>query len=238
MKSIRPVIVRAVSGVVVAVLALVAVPTPASADTLPTSPSAFDFADCPPLPDGMDTHTWRCEVHVATGSMTIGRVTIPNLELTLTHAEGPLPDGESGQSFGVLHARPVAVPGHPRTTIQVRYGGYADLLGNGPDPGGLYLVLALRGPGLGRNCAIGTAADPVRTHAARVGGTTTIPTDPPIKVFTLQDKAFPLPPASGCHGRNRLVSRWFGLPSVTGNAMTLNTAYTYRMYDTLPSALH
>jgi hypothetical protein len=37
-------------------------------------------------------------------------------------------------------------------TAQVQYAGYADLLGNGPDPGGLYLMLTLRGPGPGTHC--------------------------------------------------------------------------------------
>jgi hypothetical protein len=234
MKLLPSIVLRAAPAVaVVAALALAAVPAAASASAVPTSPSAFDFADCPPLPAGMDPHTWRCEVHLATGSITIGRVTIPNLRLTLTHAEGPLPGGESGQSFGVLHARPVAVPGHPRMTARVRYGGYADLIGNGPDPGGLYLVLALHGPGLGPDCTIGTLADPIRTHAARVGDTTTIPTDPPIKAFTLQDKHFTVPASAGCHDRNRSVDTRFGLPSASGNEMTLNAAYTYRMYDSL-----
>jgi hypothetical protein len=213
--------------------AVLAVPTAAAAATVVPSPSDFDFSHCPPLPAGMDPHTWRCEVHLATGSITIGRVTVADLDLTITHAEGPLPDGESGQSFGTLRARPVAVPGHPRMTVQVRYGGYADLLGNGTDPGGLYLTLGVRGPGLGAHCAIGTVADPIKTHAVRVGDTTTIPTVPPIKAFTLRDRAFTVPAAAGCHGRDRLVDTLFGLPSPAGNEMTLNAAYTYRMYDQL-----
>jgi hypothetical protein len=58
-----------------------------------------------------------------------------------------------------------------------------------------------------------------------VGDTTTIPTDPPIREFTLRDTAFAVP-ASGC----ARVDHRFGLPSASGNAMTLHAAYTYRMY--------
>jgi hypothetical protein len=68
-------------------------------------------------------------------------------------------------------------------------------------------------------------ANPIKTHAVRVGDTTTIPTDPPIREFTLQDTTFAVP-ASGC----ARVDRLFGLPAATGNALTLHAAYTYRTY--------
>jgi hypothetical protein len=221
---------RAAMGAGGAVLALLAVTAPASASTGRLRPSAFDFSDCPALPAGLDPQTWRCEVHIARGTFTIGRTTFRDVPLSITHAEGPLPDGTSGQVFGTLRSRPAPVPGHRGYTIRVGYGGYADLIGNGPDPGGVYLTLAVRGPGQGPDCSVGTLAAPIRTHAARVGDTTTIPTDPPIKVFVLRDTAFTVPAASGC---GRPVDAWFGLPSASGNEMTLHTAYTYRMYDAL-----
>jgi hypothetical protein len=212
-------------------LAALAVATPAAAGAVwPPPPDAFRFTDCPPLPAGLDPATWRCEVHLATGELTIGRVRLTGIPLRLTHAEGPLPDGTSGQVFGVLQSVPVPVPG-TRLTVQVRYAGYADLIGNGPDPGGLHLRLAVRAPGLDRDCAVGSVTDPLRLHAVRVGGTETIPTDPPIRVFTLQDTAFPVPASSSCGPRAGYVDHLFGLPSVSGNTLTLRTAYTYRMYN-------
>lgn len=223
---------RALFAVAVASVASVAMGVPASAHAAPdpTDPASYDFSDCPALPPDVDPVAWRCEVHLATGEITIGRTRISGIPMRLVHAEGPLADGTTGQVFGTLQSRPVAVP-HSGLTMQVRYAGYADLVGNGPDPGGLYLMLAVRGPGLGEHCTIGTPSDPIRTHAARVGDTTTIPTVPPIKQFTLQDVAFAVPPASDCDGRDHRLDSRFGLPASTGNTLTLQAAYTYRTYS-------
>jgi hypothetical protein len=233
--------VRVVLGAGIAVAALLAGAMPASASSVSPrpQPSAFNFSDCPSLPPGLDRHAWRCEVHLATAEMTVGRVTITGLTLRLTHAEGPLPDGQSGQIFGALRARPVAVPGdgaadgQTGVTLDLKYAGYADLIGNGPDPGGLYLMLSVRGPNSGPDCAIGSTADPIKIHAVRVGDTYTIPTDPSIRVFTMQDNAFTVPGSSGCGSLASFVNQRFGLPSVADNALTLHAAYTYRMYDSL-----
>jgi hypothetical protein len=220
----------------VASVAAVALAAPASAHAAPdpTDPASYDFSDCPTLPSNLDPAAWRCEVHLVTGEITIGPTRISGIPIRVVHAEGPLPDGTTGQIFGTLRSRPVAVPdggaGHHRLTVLVRYAGYADLVGNGPDPGGLYLLLAVHGAGLGEHCSIGSTADPIRTHAARTGAATTLPTDPPIRMFTLQDTAFPVPAASGCGARDRWLDARFGLPAAAGNTLTLQAAYTYRMY--------
>jgi hypothetical protein len=219
-------------------MATVALAAPASAHTPPdpTDPASYDFSDCPTLPPDLDPATWRCEVHLATGEITIGRNQISGIPMRLVHAEGPLSDGTTGQIFGALQSRPMVVPrgeGDHRLTVQVRYAGYADLVGNGTDPGGLYLMLAVRGPGLGEHCTIGTPTDPIRTHAARVGATTTIPTAPPIKQFTLRDTAFTVPPASSCDRHDHRLDTRFGLPSSAGNTLTLQAAYTYQMYSSI-----
>jgi hypothetical protein len=212
-----------------------AAPASAHAAPDPTDPASYDFSDCPALPADLDPTGWRCEVHLATGEVTAGRLRLSGIPMRLVHAEGPLPDGTTGQIFGTLWSRPAVVhDAGRRLTVQVRYAGYADLVGNGPDPGGLYLMLAVRGPGLGDHCTIGTPADPIRTHAARVGDTTTIPTDPPIRQFTLQDTAFTVPAASRCDGHDRWLDSQFGLPSAAGNTLTLKTAYTYQMYSSRP----
>ncbi|GAA0573055.1 hypothetical protein GCM10010172_67090 [Paractinoplanes ferrugineus] len=217
-------------------VATVAPASVASAHTTPdpADPASYDFADCPAPPPGLDPTTWRCEVHLATGEITIGRTRLSGIPMRLVHAEGPLPDGTTGQVFGTLQSRPTAVPrgeGERGLIVRVRYAGYADLVGNGTDPGGLYLMLAVRGPGLGEHCTIGTLADPIRTHTARVGATTTVPTVPPIKQFTLQDTAFTVPSAGGCAGHDHRLDTRFGLPSAAGNTLTLQAAYTYRMYS-------
>lgn len=228
---------RTLCAAVAATVATVALAAPVSAHAAPdpTDPASYDFSDCPTLPSNLDPTTWRCEVHLATGEITIGRNRISGIPMRLVHAEGPLADGTTGQIFGALQSRPMVVPGggagNHRLTVQVRYAGYADLVGNGPDPGGLYLTFAVRGPGLGDHCTIGTPADPIRTHVARVGATTTIPTDPPIRQFTLQDTAFTVPAASSCDGRDRRLDAQFGLPSAAGNVLTLQAAYTYQMYS-------
>jgi hypothetical protein len=229
---------RAIAVVVAAGVALGLTTGPAGATTgQPGAPplQAFRFGDCPALPPGADPHTWRCEVHLATAELTLGPQRIPGLVLMITHAEGPLPDGSSGQVFGAMHSLVAPVPGHgrPALGVEVRYAGYADLIGNGPDPGGMYLQVAVHGAGLGPRCVIGTTADPVKIHPMRVGDTTVVPTDPPIRLFTLADTTFAVPAATGCHGRDRVVDARFGLPSTSGNVLTLHSAYTYRMYDAL-----
>jgi len=222
------------AGVASVALAAMGVPASAHVPSDPTDPASYDFSDCPTLPPDLDPTTWRCEVHLATGSLTIGRNRISGIPMRLVHAEGPLADGTTGQVFGTLQSRPMVVSrgrGGHRLTVQVHYAGYADLVGNGPDPGGLYLMLTVRGPGLGEHCTIGTAAEPIKTHAARVGETTTIPTSPPIRQFTLQDTAFTVPSASDCDGREHRLDTRFGLPAAAGNTLTLQAAYTYRTYS-------
>ncbi len=221
-----------VAGAAAATLVTLALATPASAHTAPdpADPASYDFSDCPALPAGLDPTGWLCEVHLATGRITFGDTTISDLPMRLVHAEGPLPDGTTGQVFGTLGSGPAATHG---LVLRMRSGGYADLVGNGPDPGGIYLRLAVRGPGLGRHCTVGTMADPIRTHAAPITGTTTIPTDPPIRQFMLRDTTFTVPAASGCAGHDRRVDARLGLPAPAGNTLTLQVSYTYRMYSTL-----
>jgi hypothetical protein len=240
-------------GAAVAVLGAAAVAVPAStlggwagAQAESEGTPVFDFADCPPLPAGMDPHTWRCEVLIATGHATIGVVDVPKLgPLTVIHAEGPLPDGTSGQVFGSLHSKVTAVPGgltgsgladHIRLLrlgVEARYAGYADLIGNGPDPGGVYLSITLHNPLLGKHCSIGSAENPIKTHMTRAGPAEIASTDPPIRRFTLRDTTFTVPAARGCELADGLLNRRFGLPSAVGNSMTLNASYTFKAYDQL-----
>jgi hypothetical protein len=241
--KIRRAVAASAAALGVVLAAMLMAPQPASAD--PTSPSEFDFSACPQLPAGLDHHTWRCEVHLATGEATVGGVNVPLGNLMITHAEGPLADGTSGQVFGALRSGVTTVPGgltgtaagdripQLRLSTETRYGGYADLIGNGPDPGGVYLALKLHNPLLGRSCSIGSVRDPIKTHMARVGATEVIPTDPPIRKFTLQDLAFAVPAAHGCGPLGPLVDHRFGLPSTAGNSITLHAAYTYKTYEQL-----
>lgn len=193
----------------------------------------FDYSDCPALPSGLDPQKWRCEVHLASGEATFGNVTVQVPALRLTHAEGKLPDGTTGQVWGGLRSGSTVIPGtHVR--MRLRYGGYADLVGNGPDPGGVYFTFALRGPLLGSGCTIGTDAAPVKTHMARVGATEILSTDPPVIHFTLRDANVDIPAAQHCGPLTGLLNQRLGLPSPAGtNTMTLDATYSYKTYDQL-----
>jgi len=212
------------AGAVFAVAALA--PTAAHADTatLPT----FDYSDCPALPAGLDPAAWRCEVHLASGQATFGDVTTAIPALRLTHAEGKLPDGTTGQIWGGLRSGSTVIPG-TAVRLRVRYGGYADLVGNGPDPGGVYMEFALSGPLLAPGCTIGTDAAPVKTHMSRVGPTNILSTDPPVIAFTLQDSNVAMPAAQRCGPFGGLLNRRFGLPSTA--TVTLDAMYSYKYYD-------
>lgn len=190
----------------------------------------FDYSDCPALPTGLDPAKWRCEVHLASGEATFGNVTVKVPALRLTHAEGKLPDGTTGQLWGGLRSGSTVIPG-TRVRMRLRYGGYADLVGNGPDPGGVYFTFALRGPLLGPGCTIGTEAAPVRTHLARVGATDILSTDPPVIAFTLRDTSVAMPSTTGCGPLGGLLDRRLGLPSTA--TITLSAMYSYRTYDRL-----
>jgi hypothetical protein len=150
--------------------------------------------------------------------------------LRLTHAEGKLPDGTTGQIWGGLRSRGTAIPGtHVR--MRLEYGGYADLVGNLPDPGGVYFTFALRGPLIAPGCTIGTQAAPVKTHMARVGATEILSTDPPVIAFTLQDTRVAVPSTQDCGPLGGVLDHRLGLPS-TGT-VTLSAMYSYQYYDKL-----
>jgi hypothetical protein len=228
MNSIRSRGVLAIAGAVLAVSAF-GVGSAHADGALPV----FDYSDCPALPSGVDPSTWRCEVHLASGEATFGSVTMKIPALRLTHAEGKLPDGTTGQVWGGLRSGSTVIPG-TRVRMWLRYGGYADLVGNGPDPGGVYFTFALRGPLLAPGCTIGTGAAPVRTHMARVGATEILSTDPPVIHFTLRDTNVAVPAAEHCGPLTGLLNQRLGLPSPAGtNTITLDATYSYKMYDQL-----
>lgn len=211
----------------------------AVSDTLVSPvPASFDFRDCPPLPAGVRPDRWRCEVLVATGRFQLGRVVVPAVApITVTHAEGPLPDGTTGQVFGALRAKRTDVPGgllrgrgvgghNPLLHLGLRteYAGYADLV----DRSVIDVRLRLINPLVGHSCVIG---DPVRLSMSRDGATEWLSRDPPLIRFRLYDRSFALPAASGCGPLGGLVNRRFGLPSAAGtNEVYFTAYYTFRMY--------
>jgi hypothetical protein len=208
------------------------------ADSRDPQPGSFDFRDCPPLPAGAQPYRWRCEVLVATGRFQLGKVAVPAIApITVTHAEGPLPDGTTGQVFGALRAERTGVPGgllrrhgpgghNPLLHLGLRteYAGYADLV----DRSVMDVRLRLVNPLLGRRCVIG---DPLRLTLSRDGDSEWLSRNPPLIRFRLYDRGFALPAASGCGPLRGLVDRRFGLPSAAGaNEVYLTAYYTFRMY--------
>jgi hypothetical protein len=204
----------------------------------PRPPASFDFRDCPPLPAGARPDRWRCEVLVATGRLQLGKVAVPAIApITVTHAEGPLPDGTTGQVFGALRAERTEVPGgllrrhgpgghNPLLHLGLRteYAGYADLV----DRSAMDVRLRLINPLLGRRCLIG---DPLRLTLSRDGDSEWLSRDPPLIRFRLYDRSFALPAASGCGPLRGLVDRRFGLPAAAGaNEVYFTAYYTFRMY--------
>jgi hypothetical protein len=210
----------------------------ARTDSPDPQPGLFDFRDCPPLPGGAQPDRWRCEVLVATGRFQLGEVVVPaTAPITVTHAEGPLPDGTTGQVFGALRAGRTDIPGgllrrhgpgghNPLLHLGLRteYAGYADLV----DQSVVDVRLRLVNPMLGRRCVIG---DPLRLTLSRDGDSEWLSRNPPLIRFRLYDRSFALPAASGCGPLRGLVDRRFGLPSAAdANEVYFTAYYTFKMY--------
>lgn len=228
-----------------AVTAVATVATPAPVAEVPPPAPSYDFRDCPAIPQGTDPSRWRCEVLTADGSLTMGDVTLPSLStITLTHAEGPMPDGTDGQVWGGLRSGATAVPGGltgapaadrlPQLGLFLRpvYGGTSDFYSDGDDLGMFTLRFRLESPLLPRTCEIG-AGTPVTFRLRRAGGSTWLSTDPPLIQFTAYDDAFTVPAAQGCGPLDRLVDHRLGLPASSGNALSYIADYTFKTYAQL-----
>ncbi|SCE50920.1 hypothetical protein GA0115240_172013 [Streptomyces sp. DvalAA-14] len=225
----------------------------AAADTPPPA-GAFSagFGDCPRvLPAGVDRAQWRCEVMIAAGSVRLGGIDLPEIKpITLVHAEGPLPDGTTGQVFGSLRAEATPVPGGlfgkgtrsdrlptPRLSLLPEYGGYADFLGTGEDRGALDMKFRLVSPALAPACTMGTDQQPVSLHLKPAGPSTWLSEDPPLIEFTTYDNTVSAPAATHCGPLGLLLNRRFALPSGAGDNLASFTAYyTFKSYDQLPAS--
>ncbi len=210
-----------------------------SAASVPV-PTDADFRDCPALPTGVDPARWRCEVHSVASKLRIGSVDLPALApITMTHGEGPLPDGSEGQVWGSMHSAPTAVPGGllgtPAAdripllglTLQPEYGGRFDAY-----TGRMSLRFRLRSPLLPAGCAIGAGA-PADFRLKRSGPSQWISQHPPVIKFSAYDDSFTAPAAGDCGPLTDLLDQRLGLPAASGNRMTYDAVYTFRMYDRL-----
>ncbi|MFF4571240.1 hypothetical protein [Streptomyces sp. NPDC001410] len=233
--------VAAVAGAaVLAGTAAVCAPGVAYSAPRSSTPSATDFSDCPPLPDGVDPARWRCEVHTAAPRLTIGKVTVNLAPITMTHAEGPLPDGSNGQVWGAMHSAPTAVPGGLTGTpagdhtpalgmaIQPEYGGRSDFY-----TGQFSLRFRLIGPLLPHGCTIGASA-PVDFQLKRSGPSKWVSQDPPVIEFSAYDDTFTAPAAEHCGSLTSPLNRRLGLPAADHNLMSYDASYTFKTYDQLP----
>ncbi|WP_234342674.1 hypothetical protein [Streptomyces sp. NRRL B-3648] len=202
---------------------------------------ATDFGDCPPLPDGVDPGRWRCEVHTAAPRLTLGKLTVHLAPITMTHAEGPMPDGADGQVWGAMHSSPSAIPGGLTGTpvgdragalglaIQPEYGGRSDFY-----TGTFSLRFRFLGPLLPHGCTVG-AKDPVDFRLKRSGPSRWVSQDPPVIEFSAYDDTFSAPAAEHCGPLTGPLNRRLGLPATEGNLLSYDASYTFRTYDQLPS---
>ncbi|MEU4171220.1 hypothetical protein AB0F46_30615 [Streptomyces sp. NPDC026665] len=228
-----------------ALTGLVGAYTPGFAATEPSSTtptSATDFSDCPALPAGADPARWRCEVHTAAPRLTMGKVDVTLAPITMTHAEGPMPDGTRAQVWGAMHSAPTSVPGgitgtttgeharRLRLAIKPEYGGRSDFY-----TGQFSLRFRLVSPLLPHGCTVG-ASTPVDFRLKRSGPSKWVSQDPPIIEFSAYDDTFTAPAAEHCGPLTGPLNRRLGLPASSGNLMSYDATYTFRMYDQLPSA--
>ncbi|WP_106178230.1 hypothetical protein [Prauserella shujinwangii] len=213
-------------GVAAAVVAAIALPASAA-----TPPPAFDFADCPALPEGADPARWRCEVLVSTGTLSFGHVRDLRLApMRLTFAEGTL-EGRYAQVFGALRAGPTTLPGLPGGTLRLAYGGYSDFEANADRKGEIALTAELAGRLLPGDCAIGTAREPIHSEIQQVGPTEVVSVDPPVLRFRSIDEQLAMPATTGCGGWGRVLDRRLGLPSESGrNTLEQDTLVALRPY--------
>jgi hypothetical protein len=205
------------------------------------APPAADFSDCPALPGGVDPTRWRCEVHTAAPQLTIGRVSVTLAPITMTHAEGPLPDGTKGQVWGAMHSGSTAVPGgltgsaasehsrRPQLAIKPEYGGRSDFY-----TGRLSLRFRLLSPLLPQGCTVG-ASTPVDFQLKRSGPSEWVSQDPPLIKFSAYDDTFAAPAAEDCGPLTVPLNRRLGLPASSENLMAYDATYTFRTYDHLPT---
>lgn len=233
--------VAALAGVaVLAGTAAVCAPGVAYAAPRVTVASATDFGDCPALPDRVDPRRWRCEVHTAAPRLTLGTVAVNLAPITMTHAEGPMPDGSKGQVWGAMHSSPTAVPGGLTGTpagdraavlglaIQPEYGGRSDFY-----TGRFSLRFGLLGPLVPQGCTIG-AGEPVDFQLKRSGPSKWVSQDPPVIEFSAYDDTFTAPAAEHCGPLTALLNRRLGLPAAEGNLLSYDASYTFKTYDQLP----
>ncbi|MEV6113495.1 hypothetical protein AB0L59_13520 [Streptomyces sp. NPDC052109] len=211
-----------------------------SAPRVAVAPAA-DFGDCPPLPDGVDSTRWRCEVHTAAPRLTLGSVTVNLAPITMTHAEGPMPDGGNGQVWGAMHSSPTAIPGGLTGTpagdrtpvlglaIQPEYGGRSDFY-----TGQFSLRFRLLGRLLPHGCTIGADA-PIDFQLKRSGPSKWVSQDPPVIEFSAYDDTFAAPAAGHCGPLTGTLNHRLGLPAATGNLLSYDASYTFKTYAPLPA---
>jgi hypothetical protein len=208
---------------------------------------AYDFRDCPALPAGADPHRWVCEVLVATGSMSFGKVHAGTFApITTTHAEGPGPEGTTAQIFGNVRSESTRVPGgvfgvpgsdhHPllRLYLRAAYGGYSDFISRGDHMGILDLTFPFSSGLLDDECVAGRPGDAVRFQLIRTAPPEQVSTNPRILKVRAADDTFAVPAARGCGRLTGFLNHRLGLPAPAGRNHATFTAYlVVQPYDKL-----
>ncbi|MFI6902705.1 hypothetical protein ACIBKY_15710 [Nonomuraea sp. NPDC050394] len=244
-----------------AALLMVATPaamaTPAQAEDIP----AFDFADCPDLPDRADPRFWTCNVIIVNGGkFVLGKFDqVINKAMKITYATGLDPDTRKQVTvFGRLRAERMTVRkgifGDPILTAvyaEPQYAGSFDVV-----PGPIWkmaLKVRIINPVLGHNCRLGSDRNPLRLNL--ILGTTNPPppntpisgvkpvlvsTNPPIQKATIVDNAFAVPGAESCGLGlgllNAVVNSQAGTPAAAGRNTAIFQQYgSFKKYtDIVP----
>lgn len=180
-------------------------------------------------------------MHTAAPRLTLGSVTVNLAPITMTHAEGPMPDGGNGQVWGAMHSSPTAIPGGLTGTpagdrtpvlglaIQPEYGGRSDFY-----TGQFSLRFRLLGRLLPHGCTIGADA-PIDFQLKRSGPSKWVSQDPPVIEFSAYDDTFAAPAAGHCGPLTGTLNHRLGLPAATGNLLSYDASYTFKTYAPLPA---
>ncbi|QKW38623.1 hypothetical protein HUT06_35215 [Actinomadura sp. NAK00032] len=240
----------------------------ASAEAAPAAnpdpiPASFDFADCPPLPEGSDPHLSRCIVAV----ITSGKFQIGNFDqaiekpMQITYASAFNPSTFKFTTvFGKLRAEKMLVQGglfgDPLLTAVYARPEYAGTFETPPSLDfriNVGLKVRLINPFLGSHCTVGTDSNPIKLSFTT--GTTNPPApntpisgeaasiarqDPPPEVLQAKhvDNAFAVPGAKGCvfggGVADWLINQVGGFPAAAGTSTVIQNEYiVQKLYDQL-----
>ena len=251
------------------VAAALAVPAAPAAAEEPAVPPGLDFEDCPALPEGADPELWFCNTAVVGGGrLKLGRIDQEiNAPLKITYATGY--DAETGEELPFLMAPMrgqvridgglAGIPGTDRLKLLQVHAQpelTEPLKVTPPVASRTWFLIKMRiklvNPILGKECHIGSAADPITLEMGiaptsppapnePISGSApvTLPGDPPVWKIGLVDNAFAVPGAVDCGYKGFLdkgVNWRAGIPAAAGkNTAVFDLYLVSKPYSELPA---